>query len=66
MSVIPVTIDCRPVVLELSGELDFPSASALGAALSAAMDREPVVEVDLSPRGLADGALPFWRMVWTV
>ena len=48
----PVTPGCnaRPVVLELSGELDITAAAPLIAALSAAVSREPVIEVDLDPR----------------
>jgi hypothetical protein len=57
----------RLVVVELSGELGITAASALGAALSAAVEREPVIEVDLSPRRDWPGeALPFWVMRWTV
>ena len=40
----------RPVVLELSGELDIIVAAPLIAALSATVSREPVIVVDLDPR----------------
>jgi len=59
----PVTLDLRPVTLELSGELDITAASALGAAVSCL----PVIAVDLLPRHpIAAEALPFWTMTWRV
>ena len=54
-------------VIELRGELDIPAAAALGALLSAAMARTPVIEVDLSPRHPYPAvSLPYWRFRWTV
>ena len=58
------------VVIELSGELDITAATALGAALSAAVARKPEVTVDLTPRRPWDSPatppLPYWVMTWTV
>ena len=55
------------VTIELRGELDVDLAAKLGAILSAAVSRRPVIEVDLSPRGAWTSAdLPFWVMTWTV
>ena len=56
----------RYVTVELSGELDIGTAADLGAALSAAVAREPTVEIDLSPSRMLSGALPYWVMTWTV
>ena len=54
-------------VIELRGELAITDAAALGAALSAAVARQPAIEVDLSPRHpWGPGALPFWVMRWIV
>jgi hypothetical protein len=56
-------------VIELRGELGLTDAAAIGAILSAAMAREPVIEVDLTPRHpWADpaGDHPMWVMRWTV
>ena len=43
------------VVLELSGELSIADAATLGAVLSAAVARRPVIAVDLTPRHPWDG-----------
>ena len=54
-------------VIELRGELAITDAAALGAALSAAVSREPAIECDLTPRHpQGPGALPFWTMTWVV
>ena len=57
----------RRVTVELSGELDLAAATALGAALSAAIARQPRISVDLTPRRPYDPPatpLPFWVMTW--
>ena len=54
-------------VIELRGEFGVDLAAKIGAALSAAVAREPAIEVDLLPRRPWDpAALPFWVMRWTV
>jgi hypothetical protein len=67
---VPDTEPAHPAaVIELRGELDITAAAALGALLSAAVSREPVVAVDLTPRRPWDSPappLPFWVMTWTV
>lgn len=52
-------------VIELRGELGITDAADIGAVLSAAMDRDPVIEVDLSPRHPLP-SLPYWVMRWVV
>jgi hypothetical protein len=55
------------VILELSGELGMAEAARLGAAVSAAVSRRPVIEVDLSPRRpWGAPSEPFWRFRWVV
>ena len=59
----------RVVTVELSGELDVAAATALGAALSAAVNRAPRITVDLSPRRPYDSPAtqhPFWVMTWQI
>jgi hypothetical protein len=68
---VPDTGPAHPAaaVIELRGELDITAAAALGAAVSAAVDREPVIAIDLTPRhpwGSTSVLLPFWVMTWTV
>ena len=65
----PGTEPSARAVIEMSGELGITDAAALGAALSAALAREPEVTVDLLPRRPWDAlgeARPFWVMTWTV
>jgi hypothetical protein len=52
-------------VIELRGQLAVEDAAALAVALSAAVAREPVIILDLTPeRREGSDPLPGWVMTW--